>query len=168
MKRLSMYTVTEQTAALLASTDPDTGEIPAGFDDELMNISEDADVRADQICREIANVTALIAACKEESARLNKRAFTLSEYIKRMKTSLHDYMHMSRRKSMVTATHTISIRKNPPSLYLPDPGAVQGTRFAETVETLKIDKNAIKQALKDGEPLPFAAELRQSEGVQIK
>lgn len=164
---MNLYDIGQDWLETLNAFDPETGEIPADYDERINAIEASAAEKVENICRYIAVVEGQSDMLSGQLERLSSRKSVLQNKIKRLKTYLHDYMSLTKQYRIEADTFTVRLQANPPSLYLPDPESV-ADEFKSVQQVVKIDKNAIKNALKRGANLSFPAELRQTEGVRIK
>ena len=94
-------------------------------------------------------------ADREKAAE--KRIELAKENLKRM-------MEAAGKKSLKTALHDFSIRKNPPSVVIDEPDEIP-VCYMKTADPVP-DKTAIKEAIKAGREVP-GAKLIQTESLRI-
>lgn len=161
---MNLYELTQEAAAIVAELEANDGEITEQLA-ELMKIHEwDAAAKMEQYARAIANMQAMIEACKAERDRIYSKEKTAINAIDRMKSAMLQYMQYSDNKKINAGTFTISVRKSA-SVIIDDENALPA-EYKKTETITKIDKLAVKNALKVG--AVSGARIQENENINIK
>ena len=159
----SLYELTEQYAQLLAmAEDPEID--PQVLADTMEALDGEIEQKADGCARVMRELEASAKAHREEARRHLDRARVDENSLKRISSGLQNLMMLSGKRKLRTELFNLSIAKNPDSVVIPDESRVP-EQFLKA--EIKIDKAAVKQALKDGQEFDWA-HLEASEGLRIK
>jgi len=164
---MTLYELTAEYRQLLdMAEDPDVD--PQTLADTMDAVEAELEDKADAYATIIRQLTGDIETIKSEIDRLTARKNALANNIDRLKTNLQYSMTMTGQTKFKTALFSFSVAKNPPSVVM-DEQYIENIpeRFLIQQEP-KIDKKAIKDALKSGEDLTGVAHLEQSEGLRIR
>jgi len=135
------------------------------FYDTLEGLEGDIEDKVDNIACIIKELNADVEAIKKEEKRLADRRAAKENKARRLKAYLHQSMCAMDKNKIETARNLISIRKNPAKVVLVDD--FYNEDYAEVIETVKIDKNKIKEDLKAGKVVE-GAKLEQGTSLNIK
>lgn len=103
---------------------------------------------------------------KEAEQKMRKRRESLEKNSKRLREYLLKSMLNLQIKEVKTAEYLVKLRKSPPSVGISSESMIPN-EFKEIVETIKIDKMAIKTAIKAGKTVPGAV-LQQGYSLAVK
>lgn len=168
---MSLYEISHEVAELdelLGSCDdPNAPEIQQAID-RLLELTSDRESKIDNYCNYIKSLEALRDARKAESKRLAESAAMTGNKIDRLKKSLQTALQTMDIKKVETERYTVSRAKNGGKLALEVDESLVPDDFKLTVETVKVDKDAIREALDGGMVLPFAQYKERGESLRIK
>lgn len=161
--KVSLYELTNEFMELeeLASTEE--------FDDDTvldtwLGIDAEIEDKADGIAKVIASLKGTSGILKAEEERISSRRKAIDNNIEHLKKYLQNSMEITGKVKFKTDLFSFGIQNNPASVVIDDPTSVP-EKFLIQQEP-KIDKMAIKEALKEGE-LPYA-HLYQSKSLRIR
>ena len=129
-------------------------EIEASIRDKLLAIA-----------RVVKNLEAEETALKDEEARLYAKRKARTNRIASLKEYAEIAMISAGLRDVQDSVFKVSIQKNPPYVFIPDERLIPAEYWIPQPD--KLNKTAIKAALKDGQEVG-GAELKQSEGIRIK
>lgn len=161
---MNLYTIDKTIEELIengCSIDEKTGEY-FEFDD-LRELKIDRDKKIDNTVCFMKNTEAMIKALKEQEKEFAERRKILENKISRIKGFLGRFLEVG--KKLETVKYKISWRKSE-SIEVID-NTFLSSKYANREITIKPDKKAIKQALKDG-IIINGVELKQNNNLQIK
>ena len=159
----SLYELTEQYAQLLAiAEDPDID--PQVLADTMEALDGEIEQKADGCARVMRELEANAKARREEARRQTERARVEENSVKRIGAALQRLMELSGKRKFRTELFSFNIAKNPDAVVIPDEGRVP-EQFLKA--EIKVDKAAIKEALKGGQEFDWAY-LEASEGLRIR
>lgn len=164
---MTLYELTEEYRQLLDMVeDPDVD--PQTLADTMDAVEAELEDKADAYAVIIRQLTGDIETIKSEIERLSARKVALANNIDRLKQNLQYSMEMTGQTKFKTALFSFGIQKNPPAVVM-DEQYIENIpeRFLVRPEP-KVDKTAIKDALKSGEDLSGIAHLEQTEGLRIR
>lgn len=133
--------------------------------DTLESLGYELEDKADGYAKVIRELEGQTNTLKSEIDRLNTRKRLIETNIKRMKLSLQESMRVSGKTKFKTSLFSFSIAKN---------GGKQPLDIYDTVPEgysivkLEPDKEKIRQALENGEELPFAILQERGESLRIR
>jgi hypothetical protein len=117
------------------------------------------------VCR---NLEATAAAIKEAEAQMAARRKALESRAARLRKHLLDGMRLANIQRIDSPHFSITIKKNPPSVDVFEPGLVPKEYMTDPPPPPpQIDKDLIKKAIKDGFEVP-GCRLTQGERVDIR
>ena len=167
---MKLYELTDAYREIMDAIE--SGEIPEeAIADTLESINVMLEDKADNIACMIKNLTAESEAIKAEEARLAERRRSKERQVERLKTYLSDTLLNSGHTKIETPRNKISFRSSESVVVDDDDKFIM---WAEehfdallTYPMPKIDKTAIKKALKDGEAV-VGARIEKKQNIQIK
>lgn len=162
---MRLYELTEayqNISALIEHGDLTQEEIAQVIDTLTDSIQE----KAGNIALMMQNMDADIEAIKAEEDRLFSRRKALENKKTSLKQYLEDNFKMIGLDKVKTATHTISLQKNPPSVKILDKNLLPKDYLIH-IEEWREDRRAILDAYKNGKEVP-GAEILQTEGLRIR
>ena len=140
---------------------------PEVMQDTLEAIEGAMEAKAKNIAILVQGLGSDAEIIKTEERRLAQRRKTIENKQKWLKDYLKNQMEYAGIDKFKTPTHTISLQKNPPALNITDAESVPAPYMILIPERWEIDKDAVKQALKDGQEVP-GAELTQGRSLRIR
>lgn len=135
--------------------------------DTLESISGAIEVKAEGITHIIKRLDADNEAVIKEIARLQDIKKRNDTAIENIKNYLFYNMQAIGMTEIKTPLFTAKIQKNPPSVVITDESKVDARYLTIIPQTFKVDKNRLKEDLKNGIELPYAR-LEQKERLQLK
>lgn len=134
---------------------------------EVINtLTDSIQEKAENIALMLGNMDADITAIKAEEERLYNRRKALEN----SKTSLKNYLEDNFKKlgldKVKTATHTISLQNNPPSVNILDQNILPKD-YQIHIDVWKPDKKKIIEVLKSGQAVP-GVEMVQNQSLRIR
>ncbi|MBQ9657681.1 MAG: siphovirus Gp157 family protein [Clostridia bacterium] len=133
--------------------------------DTLESIEGEIEDKADGYAKIIKELEALRDARKVEAKRLTESAATFDNRIKGLKQNLFNAMKQTGKTKFATELFTFNIAKNGGKQALTIDGEVPKEYTKIVVEN---DTDKIRQALENGENLPFAHLEPRGESLRIK
>lgn len=144
--------------------DPDTD--PDAFFDTMEAIEGEIEDKADGYAAVIASLNNIAKGLKAEEDRLVSRRKAIENNVARMKTALTEAMQATGKTRFKTLKWSFNIQPNPESVVLDkDISGIPAQYLIE--QEPKVDKMAIKDALKHGAKFTFA-HLERSESLRIR
>ena len=141
--------------------------------DELSDMEENIQSRVINIAAYIGNITADIKAMKQRESAIKARREAKENTVKRLKQYLQTCMQAASLKRIDSPELCVSIRDNAESAEISDiNGFIEWAQKNDHDDMLRypqpeIRKSVIKQALQNGEKIPFTA-LTRTQSVIIK
>ena len=130
--------------------DAETGEVDEGAEKQLAEYKDEilsADL--EKLCKVRVNLMAKSEAIKAEKDRIAVRQKVAEKEVDRINNTILFALKNTGKDKVTAGTFTVSTRKS--SQLIVDEDNFKDDRFIEKVVTQKIDKMAIKQAIKQGE-----------------
>ena len=160
----SLYELAAEYQILLdLADDPETDmEV---FNDTLEGISGEIEDKAENYAKLIKNIEAENDGLKWEIERLKLRKERNEKKIESLKSNLQNAMVATGNTNFKTNLFSFGVQPNTPSLVIDDEKAVDKKYLIP--QDPKIDKMAIKDAIKKGEKIEWA-HLEQSESLRIR
>ena len=138
---------------------------PETLKDTLDSIEEAWEDKVENIVKLIRTVEAEEQAFAVEEKRFNAHKKTMANKKQWLKGYLADMMLLTGKTKCKVGVFNISLQNNPPSLDVLDESLLPKRFFIEQAPT--IDKQAIKDLLKQGEEVPGAI-LKTSKSLRIR
>ena len=135
--------------------------------DTLQSIEGAIEVKAVNIATLVQGLGSDVDIIKAEEKRLAARRRAIEGKQKWLKDYLQSQMEYAGIDKFKTATHTISLQKNPPALSIEDDKAIPSQYMTLIPERWEVDKAKVKAALKRGDEVP-GAELKQGKSLRIR
>lgn len=133
--------------------------------DTLDSIIGEVEPKAENIVKWIRNLKGENTAIKEEETRLKNKRIANENKIKSLGLYLEDFLKTSGLTRIKTELFTISLQNNPPSVEVYDATLIPPRYLIEQLPV--VDKQIIKELLKQGEEIPGAT-LKQTKGLRIR
>lgn len=163
-KMSTLYELTtEYQELLMIAADPEID--PDVLADTMEGIEGEIEIKADGYAKIIRQIEADVAGIKAEEDRLTSRRRSMEANIKRMKESLQAAMQKTGKTKFKTELFSFGIQKNPASVMIAEGAHIPEEYLIQ--QEPKIDKPALKKALKDGAEFPGIT-LEQSESLRIR
>ena len=161
----TLYELTGQYQALLAlMEDPDVD--PQIVEDSLEAVSGEIEIKADGYAKVRLEMLGHKEALKAEIDRLTAKVRTIDRNVDRLMESLKNGLIAAEKPKFKTELFSFGIQKNPASVVIDDEKMIPGDFLIP--QAPKIDKAAIKDALKAGVDMTGIAHLEQSESLRIR
>ena len=154
--------IEEAMEAMLASVDPETGEVSQEAVDSLFALQMEKDQKLDNIGAYIKNLMAEVKALKDEEASLKARRESKEKQIERLK----EYVASNMDSDKFESSRVVFSFRASETVDIPDESLLE-ERFMVQKVTASPDKKAIKEALKAGEEVRGAF-LIPHRNLQIK
>lgn len=140
--------------------------------DTLEGIEGEIEEKADNIASLIKNLSADVAALKEEAEKLTARAKAKQNQIDWYKEYLFSNLSDAGIKKIETSKNVVSIKKTPAKVVFENETDFLSWATLDHEEFIRqkapeIDKTAVKDAIKRGEELP-GVKMEQGETITIK
>ena len=167
MINLSLYELSSTyLKALDDLTDPELDLPLEVVNDTLEALGDEMETKAINVTKFMRNMEATANAIKEAETQMAKRRKALENRIKWMKDYLKGSMEHTGITKIECPYFKLSIQKNPTSVSITNEESIP-SQFKEQVISWKIDKTAIKNAIKSGETIP-GAELLNGTRLAIR
>lgn len=167
MNNLSLYQLSgNYLQALDFLTDPEVDLPLEVINDTLEALGGELEDKAVNVTKFLRNMEAVADAIKEAEESMAKRRKALENRVKWMKDYLKNNMEYSGISKIECPFFKLSIQKNPTAVNIFDEAAIP-EQFKEQVISCKINKTAIKEAIKSGEAVK-GAELTNGTRLVIK
>ena len=146
--------------------DAETGEVDEGAEKQLAEYkAEILSADLEKLCKVRVNLMAKAEAIKDEKDRLAARQKVAEKEVERINSTILFALKNTGKDKVTAGTFTVSTRKS--SQLIVDEDNFKDDRFIEKVFTQKIDKMAIKQAIKQGEVID-GCQIKEVENLQVK
>lgn len=163
----TLYELTGNYITLMDMLD-DPEVDPITLMDTLDAVEGELDEKAENYGRIIRNLEAEAKALKEEADRLSRRKRTIDNNIDSLKKRLQMAMELTGKDSIDTPLFKFRIQKNAPSVVVDMDDLENFPPEFLTYQEPKVNKAAIKDALKAGLDLEGIAHLEQSQSLRIR
>lgn len=127
-------------------------------------ISDEFDVKAENIVKVIRNMEADEKALRDEEIRLADKRKSIGNKKENLKEYLFSSMRAIGKPKMKAGIFNINIQKNPQSIKIIDENIIPDKY---KIVSYKLDKKQLKEDIKDGLKIE-GAELVQTEGIRIR
>ncbi len=166
MSNLSLYQITENYLnALDFLTDPEADFPLEAITDTLEGLDAEISDKAINVAKFFRNMEASAEAMKQAEQTMAKRRKAIEKRAAVMREYLKINMEASGLHKIECAHFCLSVRNNPASVVLTDEAEIP-SEFKKQEIVIKVDKTAIKKALKDGQTVSGAA-LQQGTRLAI-
>ena len=163
----TLYDLTADYMALISmAEDPDIDE--QAFLDTLEGIEGALEDKAENYAKVMRMLDADEAAYDEEAKFFARKAKAAHNAKRRMKESLQYAMEATGKTKFKTALFTFALQKNAPSVIIDEPYIENLPERFLVPQDPKINKVAIKDAIKNGEDLTGVAHLEQTQSLRIR
>lgn len=138
------------------------------FNDTLESLSGDLEVKATNIAAFTRNLEATAGAIKEAEAAMSARRKAIEAKADRLRAYLLSGMQAAGVQKIQTPYFELSIKSNPPSVVINEPGLVPAEFMRQPEPPPPApDKKAIADALKAGKDVP-GAHLQRGQRLEIR
>lgn len=145
----------------------DNPDVPMEVVEEaLSSISDEFNVKADNIARFIKDLNATATSIKEEEIRLSNRRRSFENRANGLKDYLEANMRAMNVKKVKTNFFSFNIQSNPASVEILDETLIP-EKFKSVETVTKIDKKALLKAVKETGEIAGVS-LKTSEGLRIR
>ena len=158
----NMYALTTSMQAVQALAEQ--GE---DVTDTLLSLEGDIEVKAENTNKVIKMFSGYNTSIDEEIKRLQEVKKHNENTIERLKSGIENMMIALNKTELKTPLFTAKWVKNPPSVVITDESKVDARYLTIIPQTTKVNKNAIKDDLKNGIELPYA-HLEQGRRLDLK
>ena len=162
---IALYELSEAHRDVLNIIDEETPD--QDIMNALMVIEGHIETKAVNIVNIIKSLEAEVEAIDIEEKRLSRRKRRRTNTIKDIKQYLRGAMEQMKMDKIKTATMSISIQNNPPSVHVLNEDEIPGKFLTLIPEQYVIDKKAVADALKSGEEVKGAA-LARGRSLRIR
>lgn len=162
---MTLYELQQEQLELNALLEENGGELTPEIEERLQIHDFDVNQKMESYCKAIKQYEADIEAFKSEIERLKARKDSADKAIERMKSAMVNAMTTFGLSKVEAGTFKIGTRKSQ-SLEVLDESLVP-SKFKNKVITVKVDKNAIKDAMKAGEEVN-GVKLNDNLSISIK
>jgi hypothetical protein len=167
MKHLTLYQLSANyLEALDVLTDPEADLPMDAINGTLEALSGELEDKAINVAKFLRNMEAAAEAIKNAEAGMSKRRKTLENRVTWLKSYLKNNMEHTGISTIECPYFKLSIQDNPAAIHIVDEEAIPD-QFKEQVVTWRINKTAIKDAIKAGKEVP-GAELVNGTRLAIK
>ncbi|MDD5037427.1 MAG: siphovirus Gp157 family protein [Methylococcaceae bacterium] len=135
--------------------------------DTLEGIEGEMADKAENIAALCCELEATAAAIKEAETRQKSRRQAMENKASRLRKYLLDAMAATGNSKFETSRFRIAIRQNPEAVIIDDEAAIPGDYYREIPARMELDKAILKQAMKDGFPVP-GAHLERGQRLEIR
>lgn len=167
MHNLTLYEISQDyLQALDIFTDPEADIPLEAAMDTLEGIEGQLQDKAVNVAKFLQNLDATAKSIKEAEQQMARRRKAMENRARWIKDYLKSNMEAAGITKIESPWFNLGIQKNPESVAISDETVIPEDYKTEVI-TVKIDKTAIKQALKDGAEIPGAT-LRQGTRLAIR
>lgn len=136
-----------------------------GLQDTLESIELSIEDKLENIGKVYRNLEGEVAALKAEEKRLADKRKSIENNIDRLKAYSQDALAVTGKDKVKAGMFTFAMQKNAPKLIVLDENDIPKDYLIE--QQPKVDKNLLKEAIKNGEKVPGVA-LEQGRSLRIK
>ena len=135
--------------------------------DTLLSLEGDIEVKAENTNKVIKMFSGYNTSIDEEIKRLQEIKKHNENAVERLKTGIENMMIALNKSELKTPLFSAKWVKNPPSVVIDDETQVDAKYLTIIPQIYNVDKNALKEDLKNGIELPFA-HLEQGRRLDLK
>ena len=134
--------------------------------DTLESLEGEFKLKSTNVAKYIKNLENILDGMKESESNMRQRRVSLEKKIHHMREYLRNNLEKSGIKQIDAPDISISMQKNPYKVVINNENEIPED-FIDTKETKTVNKEKIKEALKDGKEVP-GCELVQENRITIK
>lgn len=173
---LTLGTLAGEYAALDDLLAESEGELTEAIEALLNELDEKADTKIERVALYILGQQGRAKQVKEEEGRLAARRKAIEKGADSLKDYLDRTMREIGKEKVQGVLATVSLQKNPPSVLAPDwdEAALRGMAMyapafvSHTPESFALNRRAILDAHKNGQPLPEGVQIVQALSLRIR
>ena len=173
---MKLYETVEALETVEAWLLENDGDLTPEMEALLEQAGHDFTDKCERTALKVRELARSAEAAKEEAKRLSALASAREHAAERLKAYLERNMRAAGRPKVSGTLVTISLQKNAPGVVAPawDEEALRGMamyqpQFVRRVpESFTLDKRAILDAYKNGQPIPEEVEIVQTESLRIR
>lgn len=162
---MKIYEIAQEELDLLNEIEELEGELTPELEERLKINAENMSSKMEGYCKAIRYYEMTVANAKSEKERLDKLIKRSERSQQWLKDAILNVMNATDKPKVSAGTFTVGTRKST-AVNIIDESAIPA-RYANEVVTVKIDKTAIKDAIKNGEEVP-GAQLVERKSLTIK
>lgn len=162
---MKLYEIAQEELDLLCEIEELEGELTPELEERLKINAENMSSKMEDYCKAIRYYEMTVANAKSEKERLDKLIKRSERSQQWLKDAILNVMNATGKPKVSAGTFTVGTRKST-AVNIIDESAIPA-RYANEVVTVKIDKTAIKDAIKNGEEVP-GAQLVERKSISIK
>lgn len=162
---MEIFKIAQEFLDLLNEIEELEGELTPELEERLKINAENMSSKMEGYCKAIRYYEMTVANAKSEKERLDKLIKRSERSQEWMKGAMLDVMEGLDKPKVSAGTFTVGTRKST-AVNIIDESAIPA-RYASEVVTVKIDKTAIKDAIKNGEEVP-GAQLVERKSISIR
>lgn len=162
---MKLYEIAQEELDLLCEIEELEGELTPELEERLKINAENMSSKMEDYCKAIRYYEMTVANAKSEKERLDKLIKRSERSQQWLKDAILNVMNATDKPKVSAGTFTVGTRKST-AVNIIDESAIPA-RYANEVVTVKIDKTAIKDAIKNGEEVP-GAQLVERKKLTIK
>lgn len=162
---MKIYEIAQEELDLLNEIEELDGELTPELEERLKINEANMAKKMEDYCKAIRYYEMTVANAKSEKERLDKLIKRSERSQQWLKDAILNVMNATGKPKVSAGTFTVGTRKST-SVNIIEESAIPA-RYAREVVTVKIDKTAIKDAIKNGEEVP-GAQLVERKSLTIK
>lgn len=162
---MEIFKIAQEFLDLLNEIEEIEGEITPELEERLKINEANMAKKMEDYCKAIRYYEMTVANAKSEKERLDKLIKRSERSQQWLKDAILNVMNATGKPKVSAGTFTVGTRKST-AVNIIDESAIPA-RYANEVVTVKIDKTAIKDAIKNGEEVP-GAQLVERKSISIK
>lgn len=162
---MNLFKIAQEELDLLNEIEELEGELTPELEERLKINEANMAKKMEDYCKAIRYYEMTVANAKSEKERLDKLIKRSERSQQWLKDAILNVMNATDKPKVSAGTFTVGTRKST-AVNIIDESAIPA-RYANEVVTVKIDKTAIKDAIKNGEEVP-GAQLVERKSLTIK
>lgn len=157
---MNLFKIAQEELDLLNEIEELEGELTPELEERLKINEANMAKKMEDYCKAIRYYEMTVANAKSEKERLDKLIKRSERSQQWLKDAILNVMNATGKPKVSAGTFTVGTRKST-SVNIIEESAIPA-RYAREVVTVKIDKTAIKDAIKNGEEVPGAQLVEKS------
>lgn len=162
---MNLFKIAQEELDLLNEIEELEGELTPELEERLKINEANMAKKMEDYCKAIRYYEMTVANAKSEKERLDKLIKRSERSQQWLKDAILNVMNATDKPKVSAGTFTVGTRKST-AVNIIDESAIPA-RYANEVVAVKIDKTAIKDAIKNGEEVP-GAQLVERKSLTIK
>jgi len=155
---MKLYELTTEMLELMDSEDCE--------ETALAKVFGDIEAKAQSICQFTKTLEGDIAAFKAEEERISARRKAMENTLKKVRDYVLENMERLEIDTLKAGTFTVALQNSPPAVEIEDETLIPAKYYDIIPQSLKLDKNKLKEDLKNGE-IP-GCHLKKSKHIRIR